>query len=63
MKTQNVKFSIIIASYNIEKYIGEAIESVLEQDYDNYELIIADDSSKDNTIEEIKKYKDDRIKT
>ena len=42
--------SIIIPSYNHEKYIGEAIQSVLNQKYKNWELIIVDDGSKDHSI-------------
>lgn len=53
--------SVVIPSYNHEKYIGKAIESVLKQSYKNLELIIIDDGSKDNSIELIKSYKDDRI--
>ena len=48
--------SIIMPSYNHEKYIGEAIESVIYQSYKNWELIIFDDGSTDNSIKIIKKY-------
>lgn len=60
----NPKFSIITASYNYENYIKETIESVLAQTYNNWEMIIVDDGSKDNSIKVIKEYclKDSRIK-
>ncbi|MDY0302375.1 MAG: glycosyltransferase [Candidatus Moranbacteria bacterium] len=48
--------SVIIPTYNCEKYICRAIESVLEQDFDNIEIIIVDDASTDNTRNIIKKY-------
>ena len=56
--------SIITASYNYEKYIKETIESVINQTYKNWELIIVDDGSTDNSVEIIKSYcqKDNRIK-
>lgn len=56
--------SIIMPTYNCAKYIGEAINSVLSQTYKNWELIIVDDCSIDNTEEVVKKYleKDNRIK-
>ena len=53
-----------MASYNAEKYIEEAIDSVLSQTYSNWELFVIDDFSKDNSVNIIKKYseKDSRIK-
>jgi len=56
-------FTVMMASYNNEKYIGQAIESVLAQTYKNWELLIVDDCSLDNSVKIIKQYlDDDRIK-
>ena len=56
--------STVTASYNYEKYIKETIESVLAQTFSDWELIIVDDGSKDNSVEIIRRYceKDSRIK-
>lgn len=56
--------SIITPTYNCGKFIGETIESVLKQSYENWEMVIVDDCSKDNTKEVVEKYtkKDKRIK-
>ena len=51
------KFSVIIACYNSEKYIEEAIDSIINQTYPHYELIIINDGSTDNTPYILKKYK------
>jgi glycosyltransferase involved in cell wall biosynthesis len=55
--------SVVMSVYNDEKYIGEAIESILNQTYKNFEFIIIDDASKDKSLDIIKKYakKDKRI--
>jgi glycosyltransferase involved in cell wall biosynthesis len=50
--------SIITPVYNQANYIGETIESVLSQDYENLEYIVIDDGSTDNTVEILKKYSD-----
>lgn len=56
--------SVITASYNYEEYIKETIQSVINQTYKDWELIIVDDGSSDNSVEVIKSYcqKDNRIK-
>lgn len=48
--------SVITASYNSEKTIARTIESVLNQDFDNFEYIVIDGNSKDSTLEIIKSY-------
>lgn len=53
--------SIIMPAYNAEKYITNAINSIIHQTYKNWELLIVDDYSKDNTIKIVSEFKDDRI--
>ncbi|WP_159022670.1 glycosyltransferase family A protein [Formosa sp. L2A11] len=56
--------SVLMTVYNREKYIAEAIESVLASTYQNWELIIVDDRSKDSSVEIANSFKgkDDRVK-
>ncbi|MCB8537276.1 glycosyltransferase family 2 protein [Enterococcus faecium] len=54
--------SIIMPSWNTEKFIVETIQSVIDQTYTNWELLIVDDCSSDNTDEVVASFKDDRIK-
>ena len=54
--------SVITPSFNHERFVGFFIESVLAQTFEDFELIIVDDCSNDNNINEILKYKDSRIK-
>jgi teichuronic acid biosynthesis glycosyltransferase TuaG len=64
MKENNPLVSVLIPSYNSALYLDESIESILNQTYANWELIITDDCSTDNSVEVAKKYssKDERIK-
>ena len=55
------RFSIIITAYNIEKYIEKSIESVKNQTFQNYELIVIDDCSTDRTLEKIRNFGDIQI--
>lgn len=54
--------SILMPVYNVEKYVGEAVQSIINQTYRNFELIILDDGSKDNTVPVIKSFNDSRIR-
>lgn len=58
------KVSIIMPSYNAAKFIAASIQSVIEQTYNNWELLITDDCSKDDTVKIVEQFleKDNRIK-
>lgn len=53
---QNPKISILVASYNYEQYIGETLDSLVNQTYKNFEVVVVDDGSKDNSVMLIKEY-------
>lgn len=55
------KVSVIIPAYNHERFIGAAMESVLDQTYQDFELIVINDGSTDRTGEVIQSYRDERI--
>lgn len=56
------KISIVMPCFNAESTISDSIESVLNQTFTKFELIISDDHSTDKSIEIIKQYNDPRIK-
>ncbi|MFH1848099.1 MAG: glycosyltransferase family 2 protein [Candidatus Omnitrophota bacterium] len=58
----NLKFSVCVPTYNRAGSIGGTIKSVLNQTYNNFELIISDNDSRDNTGDVVKGFKDTRIK-
>ena len=49
--------SVIIPNYNYANYVGDAIESVMAQTYDNFELIVVDNGSKDNSRQVLEEFK------
>ena len=61
LKQQNIKFSIIIPAYNAEQFIAATLESVFNQTYKNFEIIVVDDCSTDNTYNILKKYNNIRL--
>ncbi len=62
MELQKGLISVIMSNYNTpEEYLHNAIESILSQTYSDFEFIIVDDCSTDNSLEIIKSYKDSRI--
>jgi glycosyltransferase involved in cell wall biosynthesis len=60
---ESIKISILLNNFNYARYVGSAIESVLGQTYGNFEFIIVDDGSTDNSRQIISKYKDPRVVT
>jgi glycosyltransferase involved in cell wall biosynthesis len=58
----DLKFSILIPTYNGAEVIGETLGSILSQSFQNFEIIIQDDVSRDNTVEMIESLGDSRIK-
>ena len=57
-----VLFSIVIPTYNRASFIKKAIDSVINQSYCNWELIVVDDASSDHTLDLLNEYNDDRIR-
>ena len=55
---KNLLVSVVIPNYNHARFLDERIRSVLNQTYQNFELILLDDKSTDNSVEIINKYKD-----
>jgi glycosyltransferase involved in cell wall biosynthesis len=58
-----IQISVIVAAYNCEKTVGIAINSILKQRFQNFELLVADDLSSDDTRNIIDSFKDARIRT
>jgi len=58
----NKLISVILPVYNVEKYIEKCIQSILNQTYTNFELLIINDGTKDNSIKIVKTFNDPRIK-
>ena len=58
-----MKVSIVMPIYNVEKYVSQSIESILNQEHKSFELIVINDGSTDETENIVKTYlSDDRIK-
>ena len=60
MKKQNTLVSILIINYNNEKFVSRAVNSCLIQSYNNIEILIHDDNSEDNSINEINKFRNNK---
>jgi glycosyltransferase involved in cell wall biosynthesis len=55
------KISVIIPAYNQADYLGESIQSVLHQDYKDFEIVVVDDGSTDNTAQVVREFSDPRV--
>ena len=63
MHDRTIKISVIVPVYNAEKYLKEALDSVLRQSFTDWELILVDNMSKDNSLSICESYAqtDDRV--
>jgi glycosyltransferase involved in cell wall biosynthesis len=61
MSQQEPLVSVLMPAYNSEKYIAQAIQSILDQTHSNFELCIINDGSTDNTLAVIDQFNDPRI--
>ena len=60
---KNIKVSVIVPVYNVEKYIRQCLESIINQTYKNLEIIVVNDGTKDNSMKIVEEYlSDERIK-
>lgn len=60
-KNNQANVVILMATYNGEKFLKEQIDSILDQSFDDFLLVIRDDNSNDHTVEILENYNDDRI--
>lgn len=60
MEKSDSLFSVLIANYNNGRFIDEAIKSITNQTYTNWEIIIVDDASTDNSVQVLEKYRNDK---
>ena len=58
----NTLVSVVIPTYNHTKFLNKALNSLIKQTYDNWEAIVVDNNSIDNTTNIVKKFNDKRIK-
>ena len=57
-----MKFSICIPNYNYERYLGRTIQSILDQDHQDFEILVCDNASTDGSVAVVQKFSDPRIR-
>lgn len=58
----NPRVTVLIAMYNAQKFIIETIRSILNQTYQDFEIVIVNDGSRDNSVQLVERIKDPRIR-
>jgi len=56
MEKSTIDFTVIVPVYNAEEYLDRCIESILNQTFTNYELLLVNDGSKDNSLQILRKF-------
>ena len=59
---RTAKISVVMPIYNVEAFVGEAVQSVLNQSFEDFELICVDDGGTDRSMEIVRDFNDDRIR-
>ncbi|MEG1723744.1 MAG: glycosyltransferase, partial [Bacteroidales bacterium] len=62
LTSQNPKISVCVPVYNASQYLRECIDSILSQEFEDFELLMVDDGSTDESCEIIESYSDERIR-
>ena len=57
-----MRFSLCIPNYNYERYLGDTIKSVLDQDEQDFEIVVSDNASTDRSVEIVRAFHDQRIR-
>lgn len=62
MKPSEPRVSVIVPAYNVSQYVGDTLNSLLRQDFTDFEVIVVDDGSTDETVKQVERFDDPRVR-